>query len=95
MKLDYKPYLSRLIDFAVNFRHGLIGGAVVLVLLFAILRINQHSSVELNQQRYDEEISTVKRVDFDQDTIQKILDLNDLNVDIESIFPDSRNNPFN
>lgn len=95
MKFDYKPLLHKTIDFILKFRYILVGFLVVLVLIIAVFRINQHSNVNQNQERYDEQLLTIKRIDFDQDVVQQILDLNDLNIDIDSIFPDNRNNPFN
>lgn len=95
MKFDYKVWLNKALEFVLKFRYILVGGTVVAVLLLAVFRINVHSSVDINQARYDEELLTIKRVNFDQDVIQQILDLNDLNIDINSIFPDNRNNPFN
>lgn len=95
MKFNYQIWLKQALAFTVQYRHILVAVLVVATLTAAIVRINQHSSVSMNQMRYDEELLTIKRVNFDQDTIQKVLDLNDLNVDINSIFPNNRNNPFN
>ena len=95
MNFDYMSIVNRIVEFSSRFKYLLLGAAVVATLLIAVVRINQHSGVAINQERYDEQLLTVKRVSFDQDVIQRILDLKDLNVDIKSIFPDSRSNPFN
>ena len=95
MNFDYHVWLKKLLDFAAKYRQILVSLTVIGVLLFAVVRINVHSSTSINQERYDEQVLTIQRVKFDQDVIQQVLDLNDLNIDIDSIFPNDRNNPFN
>ncbi|MDX1765586.1 MAG: hypothetical protein R3313_01385 [Candidatus Saccharimonadales bacterium] len=95
MKFDYRAIFNKVIRITSRYKYLILGGAVIITLLVSVFRINQHSNVDLNQERYDEQYLTIKRINFDLDTIERILELKDLNVDIESIFPDSRTNPFN
>jgi hypothetical protein len=61
---------------------------------FLIFEIN----VLINQEPTDEQISaqsqTIKRPKIDQDTINKIEQLEDHNVAVQSLFKHARDNPF-
>lgn len=67
---------------------------VVLLAGFLIFEIN----VLINKEPTDEQISaqlqTIKRPKIDQDTIDKIEQLEDHNVAVQSLFKAARDNPF-
>lgn len=77
-------------------RHAKFIFAVIIILLagFLIFEIN----VLINKEPTDEQISaqleTIKRPKIDQETINKIEQLEDHNVAVQSLFKNARDNPF-
>ena len=67
--------------------------AILLIIGSVVVRISELSNPELDQDRLSEQQLTIKRVNFNEEAVQTILDLIDSNVDIGSEFT-NRNNPF-
>ena len=61
---------------------------------FLIYRINQYSSQEPSPEQVSEQQNTIKRIVIDQESIDKILKLQERNIAVKSLFKDARQNPF-
>ena len=71
-----------------------LSSAVVLVVCgFVLLRINSLTATELDESHKSALLEEINTVDFDQDSIDAISNLNNSSVEITSDFTD-RNNPF-
>ena len=96
MKLDIKPLLKKLRPF-INFLKkdsvGIFLAIVAVVFGFLIWRIGNLAGAEPTQSALDEKLISVVRPKIDQDSINKINELQAQNVNIQSYFVD-RNNPF-
>jgi len=68
-------------------------GIIAIVFGFLIWRIGNLSSAEPSQDTLDEQLKTVVRPKIDADSIKRIEELEDQNIDIQSYFTD-RSNPF-
>jgi hypothetical protein len=76
------------------YRYPLIGLIIVVLFAFTVFRIDYLSATQRDEEAYQEQIKTVKSIDFDQTIIDKILKLQDTDTNIQSNFPGSRINPF-
>jgi len=97
MKIDIKKYLAQLSSLA-NKGKKYLGFMFVLVLLglsgFLVFRINQLSHLEPSEDAVDEKLNASQRPKFDQATLDKIQQLQDQNVQVQSLFQQARDNPF-
>lgn len=79
---------------ALRYRVVLFVFLVGLIYGFILYRINVYANVEPAKSTLDERLLEVKRVKIDEEAINKIEDLQDRNVNIESLFDNGRANPF-
>lgn len=97
MKLDVKDLLAKLITFK-NFvvRYIVIISILLVALVFAFLtyRIASYSNQEPNDDQIEERLSTFRSVKLDDAAVQKIEELQDRNISLESLFNNGRANPF-
>lgn len=97
MKLDTKDLLAKLTTFK-NFiaRYAVIIFIVIVSLVFAFLvyRIASYSNQEPNDDQIEERLSSFSSVKLDDETVQKIEELQDRNISLESLFNNGRANPF-
>lgn len=77
-------------------RYKVIFLMIVLLLIFGLLVINigRYSTRDPSQSEIDERIKTVQVPKIDQEAVSKILELEDQNIEVKSLFEDARNNPF-
>lgn len=61
---------------------------------FLIFQIGRLSQYEPDEAAVKEQLNTVKRLKIDQNTIDKIEQLEDQNVSVQSLFKSARDNPF-
>ncbi len=66
--------------------------AVAVLYGFILWRINVYSSVPANQAEENAHLATQPHVD--QTTVQKMLDLQDNSVNVQALFDQARQNPF-
>lgn len=92
---DYKHRLAKAMVVVSKFRYTLVAILIVSVFGLAVYRVSAYSSVQRDEQLYQSLLQEIKGVEFDQETLERIFELEDLDVDIKSIFPDNRVNPFN
>lgn len=67
---------------------------ILLVYSFLVLRISNLSQAEPSEDQITEQASTVKRLKIDQNAIDKIEQLEDQNIAVQSLFETARDNPF-
>jgi hypothetical protein len=61
---------------------------------FLVYRINVLTNSEPDAAAVDESINTVKRLKIDQSSIDKMLQLEEENIEVQSLFQQARENPF-
>lgn len=61
---------------------------------FLIFRIDQYSSTEPTTAQVAEQQTSIKRINIDEDSINKILKLEKRNIGVKSLFEEARDNPF-
>jgi hypothetical protein len=96
-KVDIKQtpaYLRRHISKVKRFMVPIFLLFVLGVNGFLIYRINQYSSQEPSQEQVLELQSTIKRIVIDEESIDKILKLEERNIAVKSLFKEARDNPF-
>lgn len=98
MKLDLKslpvkfvPLLQFLRRYAVFIFFIILLG----IFGFLIFRINQFSGAEPSDDAVEEKLQSVQRPKVDQSVLDKIQQLQDQNIQVQSLFDQARNNPFN
>lgn len=85
-----EPYLKKIQ------RYQAVLFIVLIVGLYSYLvwQISTAAQNEPTQSQIDEQLGTVKRLKVDSNSIQKIQQLEDQNVVVQSLFDEARNNPF-
>ncbi len=91
---NLKPKLKQFLNWI--FAHRLIVGVIAIVLLYSglVLQINLLNRREPSDEAVSEKLQTVKRPTIDQPTIDKIKSLQDNNIDVQTLFKQARDNPF-
>ena len=73
----------------------LIGGIIVLIVFgFTIYRIDSLASPAMNQDRYNQGILELKKVEFNETAINRINELQKSDVNVRENIDESRTNPF-
>jgi hypothetical protein len=67
---------------------------VALVFGFLTLKISSYSNNEPNDTQIEERLSTLQTVKLNDEAVQKIEELQDRNISLESLFNNGRDNPF-
>jgi len=77
-------------------RHRTLLGILAVLLIYGwlVFKIKTMTSREPTQGAIDEKLRTIKRPRIDQKTIDKIENLQDTNVDVQTLFKSARDNPF-
>jgi hypothetical protein len=68
--------------------------AVLAAYTFLVLQIGKASRAEPSQAAITEQMNTVQRLKIDQNSVNKIEQLEDQNVGVQALFKDARDNPF-
>lgn len=64
------------------------------ILTFFVFRINQYTQKEPTEDEFTSRLQTVQRPKIDQSVLDKIQQLQDQNVQVQSLFDQARDNPF-
>lgn len=93
----FKPIINKSKVFAKKFHKYAV--FVFLVTIFGIygfliFQIGRMTQYEPDDAAVKEQLNTVKRLKIDQSTIDKIEQLEDQNVSVQSLFKSARDNPF-
>lgn len=67
---------------------------IILLGAFFVFKINSFSNITPTDDQVSEKLQTIQRPHIDQASIDKIQQLQDQNVEVESLFKDARDNPF-
>lgn len=98
MKLDFKNLpekLTPVIGFLKRYAVFISILVVLSIATFFVLRINQYSRMEPTDQAIEDKLQTVQRPKVDQTVLNKIQQLQDQNVQVQTLFDQARDNPFN
>lgn len=68
--------------------------AVLLAYSFLVLKISQLSQAEPDPDTVTQQANTIKRLKVDQTALEKIQELEDQNIAVQSLFEAARDNPF-
>lgn len=68
--------------------------SILLIYAFLVLRISILTQAEPSEDAIAEQSNTVKRLKLDQTAIEKIEQLEDKNIGVQSLFETARDNPF-
>jgi predicted Holliday junction resolvase-like endonuclease len=97
MNIDFKDLPEKLAVIGAKLRRFSVLIFVITVLSlysFLVLHISSLTQIEADEQAVTEQLQTTKRPRIDQSAIEKIEDLQDQNVQINSLFQEARENPF-
>ncbi len=97
MNIDLKDFPSKIKPVVAWVKRHRAVIAVILVLLLytaMVLKINALSRREPTDDEVTEKLQTIKRPIIDDATIMKIEQLKETNVDVETLFKEARENPF-
>lgn len=79
----------------INKYRYFIGGAIVLIFFSTtILRIDNLSSPDINQDTYNAGLLEIEKVEFNTAAIERIDALDERNVNVTENIDDGRTNPF-
>lgn len=87
--------LQPIIEYAKRYRVILFALFLLGMYGFLIYQISVLSQSEPDPTTVSESLSTVKRLQIDQESIDKVLELEEQNVEVKTLFQQARENPFN
>lgn len=67
---------------------------IVGIYVFLVLQINQASQQQADDDVAKAQTEAIKRLRLDEESIKKIQQLEDQNVNVQSLFKEARENPF-
>ncbi len=97
MNVDIKDISKRITPLLSKLRRNATFIFIVSFLFiytFLVIRINLLNQQEPSDDAVSEKLKTVQRPKTDKDTLTKIQELQDQNVEIQSLFKQARDNPF-
>lgn len=98
MNINLESILPKLMR-PVNFfkRYAVFTSVIVFLFIttFFVFRINQYSRMEPDESTVEEKLQTVQRPKVDQSVLNKIQQLQDQNIQVKTLFDQTRSNPFN
>lgn len=97
MNIDIKDIKPKLIKTYKWIRvHVILLSVLLVVLLYGwlVLQINLLNRREPSEDTVTERLQTIKRPRIDQQTIDRLEQLQDTNVDVKALFKQARDNPF-
>lgn len=97
MKLEAEKLLRIVSPVAMALKRYLMFIAIIGIgglYAFLILHISQLTQVEADELEVLEMLQTTTRPQIDQRAVERILELQDQNVQVEALFQEARENPF-
>lgn len=91
---DLKPLLMNLLHWFK--RYGLMIGLVVVSLMYAglIIQINLLNRRQPTDEQVSEKLEKIVQPSVNEDTVNKLKDLEENSKEVKSLFKNARNNPF-
>lgn len=97
MKLELKDIPAKLrpaLEFVKRYLMFIVLIGALGVFGFFVFRINQFSRAEPDETAIEEKLQTARRPKIDESVVDKIQQLEDQNIEVQSLFDQARNNPF-
>lgn len=97
MNFNVKTTLKLINSISRKIRRYVVLVFIVIVLClygFLIRQIGELNNTEADEEAVAEQLKTVPRLRIDQDAIDKITQLQDQSVSVQSLFKEARDNPF-
>ena len=97
MNVDLKTIVAKLtpaLAFCKKYGSFMFLVAVLAIYSFLVFDISRLTNAEPSDDAVQEKLKTVQVPKIDESTLKKIKDLQDQNVQVESLFNEARNNPF-
>lgn len=97
MKLDTQSLTAKLIttrDIIARYAVLIFITSAVAIAGFLTLRIASLSNIEPSPDQEDEKLASIKSVRLDAASIEKLKELEDQNISVQSLFDNGRDNPF-
>lgn len=97
MNIDVKqilPKLQALLEKGKKYIVLIVIVIVAFIFSFLVLRIRSYANTEPTEDQVTEKLTTVQRPKIDKNAIGKIQQLEDQNVEVQSLFEQARDNPF-
>ena|SRR3989344_1969807 len=97
MKIDIKDILAKISPILQLIRRYIVFiyvVALLIILCFFVFRINQLSHIMPTDDAVNEKLQTVQRPRIDQAVLDKIQELQNQNIQVQSLFNEARSNPF-
>lgn len=97
MNIDLKQFPEKIMPVLQKIlRYKTMIFFILLSLIFGYLvfSINNYAKIEPTEDAVNEKLTTVQRPKIDEKAIKKIQQLEDQNVQVQSLFKNARDNPF-
>lgn len=97
MKLDKKSITKAAKDFLRKYKKYASFAFILLILLtytFLVYRISKFSLAEPTSVTIEQQLQSTGKLKIDQESINKILKLEEQNINVQSLFDGARDNPF-
>ena len=88
-----KPF-SKILLFLNKYRLEIFIIFACIIFGYIITRISIYSTQEPTQEAISEKVKTVKLPKIDENAVKNIEQLEDQNIEVQSLFNEARNNPF-
>jgi hypothetical protein len=91
---DLKPLLINLLHWFK--RYGLMIGLIIVSLMYAglIIQINLLNRRQPTDEQVNEKLEKIVQPSINEDTVNKLKDLEENSKEVKSLFKNARNNPF-
>lgn len=86
--------LKRAFEKLLSYSGFLFVVTILLIYSFLVLRISILSDPKPDENAVAEQMNNVKRLKVDQNSIDRIEQLEDQNIGVQSLFEEARDNPF-
>ena len=97
MSLEVKDIPAKITPYAIKLKKYtslIFIVSLALVFGFLVISINKYSKLEPSEEAIAEKLTTVQRPKIDEDALNKIQQLEDQNIEVQTLFKQARDNPF-
>lgn len=97
MNLDLKNIKNKFREFVSHYKKYASFVFIVIILClytFLVYQISRFSLAEPDPAAVDAKVQSIGRLKIDQESINKIQQLEDQNINVQSLFESARDNPF-
>ena len=97
MSLEVKDIPAKITPYALKAKKYttlIFTVSLALIFGFLIASINNYSKLEPTEEAVTEKLTTVQRPKIDENALNKIQQLEDQNIEVQTLFKQARDNPF-